>query len=234
MEAGTNRAVSPVTMAGVGPPPTGPECLVQAVLMEVLVILVSSGDKQADRAVVEAVWELLHEFDAMCRLLSNIRSPCLPLAKASMQLLTKMHYSKRFSIGPRSILQVSLVHPPNHHQLASHYSLYGDVYMLFTSDVCCCDQDTARDSGALLWVLFLAMDTREPDMSRVAGRLCRALTDGDSRSLGVVTRSFPPGLLAPCPPDQVRFHAFLITFSLIHSFSWRYNVCMSRLFVIVF
>lgn len=65
-------------------------------------------------------------------------------------------------------------------------------------------QDTARDSGALLWVLFLAMDTREPDMSRVAGRLCRALTDGDSRSLGVLTRSFPPGLLAPCPPDQVR------------------------------
>lgn len=97
----------PVTMAGVGPPPAGPECLVQAVLMEVLVILVSSGDKQADRAVVEAVWELLHEFDAMCRLLSNVRSPCLPLAKASMQLLTKMHHSKRFSIGPRSVLQVS-------------------------------------------------------------------------------------------------------------------------------
>lgn len=98
----------PVTMAGVGPPPAGPECLVQAVLMEVLVILVSSGDKQADRAVVEAVWELLHEFDAMCRLLANVRSPCLPLAKASMQLLTKMHNSKRFSIGPRSILQVWL------------------------------------------------------------------------------------------------------------------------------
>lgn len=98
-----------VTMAGVGPPPAGPECLVQAVLMEVLVILVSSGDKQADRAVVEAVWELLHEFDAMCRLLANVRSPCLPLAKASMQLLTKMHNSKRFSIGPRSILQVWLV-----------------------------------------------------------------------------------------------------------------------------
>ena len=96
----------PVTMAGVGPPPAGPECLVQAVLMEVLVILVSSGDKQADRAVVEAVWELLHEFDAMCRLLANVRSPCLPLAKASMQLLTKMHNSKRFSVGPRSILQV--------------------------------------------------------------------------------------------------------------------------------
>lgn len=96
----------PVTMAGVGPPPVGPECLVQAVLLEVLVILVSSGDKHADRAVVEAVWELLHEFDAMCQLLSNIRSPCLPLAKASMQLLTKMHHSKRFSIGPRSILQV--------------------------------------------------------------------------------------------------------------------------------
>lgn len=97
---------APVTMAGVGPPPAGPECLVQAVLMEVLVILVSSGDKQADRAVVEAVWELLHEFDAMCQLLSNIRSPCLPLAKASMQLLTKMHHSKRFSLGPRSVLQV--------------------------------------------------------------------------------------------------------------------------------
>lgn len=96
----------PVTMAGVGPPPAGPECLVQAVLMEVLVILVSSGDKHADRAVVEAVWELLHEFEAMCRLLSNVRSPCLPLAKASMQLLTKMHNSKRFSVGPRSILQV--------------------------------------------------------------------------------------------------------------------------------
>lgn len=93
-------------MAGVGPPPKGPDCLVQAVLMEVLVILVSSGDKQADRAVVEAVWELLHEFEAMCRLLSNLRSPCLPLAKASMQLLTKMHHSKRFSIGPRSMLQV--------------------------------------------------------------------------------------------------------------------------------
>ncbi|CAM9212486.1 unnamed protein product, partial [Ectocarpus sp. 12 AP-2014] len=158
----------PVTMAGVGPPPAGPECLVQAVLMEVLVILVSSGDKQADRAVVEAVWELLHEFDAMCRLLSNVRSPCLPLAKASMQLLTKMHHSKRFSIGPRSILQ-----------------------------------DTARDSGILLWVMFLAMDAREPDMCRVAGRLCRALTDGDARSLGVLTRSFPPGLLAPSPPDQL-------------------------------
>lgn len=98
----------PITMAGVSPPPAGPECLVQAVLMEVLVILVSSGDKQADRAVVEAVWELLHEFDAMCRLLSNIRSPCLPLAKASMQLLTKMHHSKRFSIGPRSVLQVEV------------------------------------------------------------------------------------------------------------------------------
>ncbi len=96
-------------MAGVGPPPAGPECLVQAVLMEVLVILVSSGDKQADRAVVEAVWELLHEFDAMCRLLANIRSPCLPLAKASMQLLTKMHHSKRFSVGPRSILQVTVL-----------------------------------------------------------------------------------------------------------------------------
>ena len=95
-----------VTMAGVGPPPAGPECLVQAVLMEVLVILVSSGDKQADRAVVQAVWELLHEFDAMCQLLSNLRSPCLPLAKASMQLLTKMHNSKRFSVGPRSVLQV--------------------------------------------------------------------------------------------------------------------------------
>lgn len=95
-------------MAGVGPPPAGPECLVQAVLMEVLVILVSSGDKQADRAVVEAVWELLHEFDAMCRLLANVRSPCLPLAKASMQLLTKMHNSKRFSVGPRSVLQVRL------------------------------------------------------------------------------------------------------------------------------
>lgn len=93
-------------MAGVGPPPAGPECLVQAVLMEVLVILVSSGDKQADRAVVQAVWELLHEFDAMCQLLSNLRSPCLPLAKASMQLLSKMHNSKRFSVGPRSILQV--------------------------------------------------------------------------------------------------------------------------------
>lgn len=103
--AGENNP-PPVTMAGVGPPPAGPECLVQAVLMEVLVILVSSGDKHADRAVVEAVWELLHEFDAMCRLLSNVRSPCLPLAKASMQLLTKMHNSKRFSVGPRSILQV--------------------------------------------------------------------------------------------------------------------------------
>eukprot|EP00752_Nemacystus_decipiens_P001840 g1774.t1 len=157
-----------VTMAGVGPPPAGPECLVQAVLMEVLVILVSSGDKQADRAVVEAVWELLHEFDAMCRLLANVRSPCLPLAKASMQLLAKMHNSKRFSVGPRSILQ-----------------------------------DTARDSGILLWVMFLAMDAREPDMCRVAGRLCRALTDGDARSLGVLTRSFPPGLLAPSPPDQL-------------------------------
>lgn len=95
-----------VTMAGVGPPPKGLDCLVQAVLMETLVILVSSGDKHADRAVVEAVWELLHEFDAMCKLLSNLRSPCLPLAKASMQLLTKMHHSKRFSVGPRSILQV--------------------------------------------------------------------------------------------------------------------------------
>eukprot|EP00903_Cladosiphon_okamuranus_P008054 g7768.t1 len=158
----------PVTMAGVGPPPVGPECLVQAVLMEVLVILVSSGDKQADRAVVEAVWELLHEFDAMCRLLANVRSPCLPLAKASMQLLTKMHNSKRFSVGPRSVLQ-----------------------------------DTARDSGILLWVMFLAMDARESDMCRVAGCLCRALTDGDARSLGVLTRSFPPGLLAPSPPDQL-------------------------------
>lgn len=98
--------LAPVTMAGVAPPPAGPECLVQAVLMEVLVILVSSGDKQADRAVVQAVWELLHEFDAMCQLLSNLRSPCLPLAKASMQLLTKMHNSKRFSVGPRSVLQV--------------------------------------------------------------------------------------------------------------------------------
>ncbi|CAM9317037.1 unnamed protein product, partial [Laminaria digitata] len=161
--------LAPVTMAGVAPPPAGPECLVQAVLMEVLVILVSSGDKQADRAVVQAVWELLHEFDAMCQLLSNLRSPCLPLAKASMQLLTKMHNSKRFSVGPRSILQ-----------------------------------DTARDSGALLWVMFLAMDAREPDMCRVAGRLCRALTDGDARSLGVLTRSFPPGLLVPSPPDQAR------------------------------
>lgn len=47
------------------------------------------------------------------------------------------------------------------------------------------------------------MDAREPDMCRVAGRLCRALTDGDARSLGVLTRSFPPGLLAPSPPDQV-------------------------------
>lgn len=122
MEPGTERDVPPVTMAGVGPPPAGPECLVQAVLMEVLVILVSSGDKQADRAVVEAVWELLHEFDAMCRLLSNIRSPCLPLAKASMQLLTKMHYSKRFSIGPRSILQVS--GSSNHVSLAKCYFLH--------------------------------------------------------------------------------------------------------------
>lgn len=52
--------------------------------------------------------------------------------------------------------------------------------------------------------MFLAMDAREPDMCRVAGRLCRALTDGDARSLGVLTRSFPPGLLAPSPPDQVR------------------------------
>lgn len=51
--------------------------------------------------------------------------------------------------------------------------------------------------------MFLAMDAREPDMCRVAGRLCRALTDGDARSLGVLTRSFPPGLLAPSPPDQV-------------------------------
>lgn len=106
---GGESNLPPVTMAGVGPPPAGPECLVQAVLMEVLVILVSSGDKQADRAIVEAVWELLHEFDAMCRLLANLRSPCLPLAKASMQLLTKMHNSKRFSIGPRSILQVRYV-----------------------------------------------------------------------------------------------------------------------------
>lgn len=64
-------------------------------------------------------------------------------------------------------------------------------------------KDTARDSGILLWVIFLAMDAREPDMCRVAGRLCRALTDGDARSLGVLTRSFPPGLLAPSPPDQV-------------------------------
>lgn len=64
-------------------------------------------------------------------------------------------------------------------------------------------KDTARDSGVLLWVMFLAMDAREPDMCRVAGRLCRALTDGDARSLGVLTRSFPPGLLAPSPPDQV-------------------------------
>lgn len=68
-------------------------------------------------------------------------------------------------------------------------------------------QDTARDSGMLLWVMFLAMDGREPDMCRVAGRLCRALTDGDARSLGVLTRSFPPGLLAPCPPDQVQYGA---------------------------
>lgn len=81
--------------------PTHPLCVPQ-----VLLILVSSGDKQADRAVVETVWDLLHEFDAMCRLLANLRSPCLPLAKASMQLLGKMHHSRRFSIGPRSILQV--------------------------------------------------------------------------------------------------------------------------------
>lgn len=64
-------------------------------------------------------------------------------------------------------------------------------------------QDTARDSGMLLWVMFLAMDTREQDMARVAGRLLRSLTDGDARSLGVLTRSFPPGLLSPSPPDQV-------------------------------
>lgn len=67
----------------------------------------------------------------------------------------------------------------------------------------CRSQDTARDSGMLLWVMFLAMDAREPDMRRVAGRLLLSLTDGDSRSLGVLTRSFPPGLLAPSPPDQV-------------------------------
>lgn len=71
-------------------------------------------------------------------------------------------------------------------------------------------QDTARDSGILLWVMFLAMDAREPDMCRVAGRLCRALTDGDARSLGVLTRSFPPGLLAPSPPDQVRTSCFVL------------------------
>lgn len=64
-------------------------------------------------------------------------------------------------------------------------------------------QDTARDSGMLLWVMFLAMDTREPDMAGVAGHLLRSLTDGDARSLGVLTRSFPPGLLSPSPPDQV-------------------------------
>lgn len=80
----------------------------------------------------------------------------------------------------------------------------------------CCDdavdkQDTARDSGALLWVMFLAMDAREPDMCRVAGRLCRALTDGDARSLGVLTRSFPPGLLASSPPDQVMV-GFILSF----------------------
>ncbi|CAM9762698.1 unnamed protein product, partial [Choristocarpus tenellus] len=154
-------------MAGVGPPPAGSESLIQAVLLEILVILVHSGDKQADRSVVHEVWELLHELEAMRRLLSNMRSPCLPLAKASMQLLTKMHNSQRFSIGPRSVLQ-----------------------------------DTARDSGALLWVMYLAMDSREPDMARVASQLCRALTDGDQRSLGVVQRSFPPGLLAPSPSDQ--------------------------------
>lgn len=56
----------------------------------------------------------------------------------------------------------------------------------------------------LLWVIFLAMDAREPDMCRVAGRLCHALTDGDARSMGVLIRSFPPGLLVPAPPDQVR------------------------------
>lgn len=74
------------------------------------------------------------------------------------------------------------------------------------------NQDTARDSGVLLWVMFLAMDAREPDMCRVAGRLCRALTDGDARSLGVLTRSFPPGLLAPCPADQVGVrHGYFVT-----------------------
>lgn len=81
-------------------------------------------------------------------------------------------------------------------------------------------QDTARDSGALLWVMFLAMDAREPDMCRVAGRLCRALTDGDARSLAVLTRSFPPGLLVPSPPDQAkRCRVFLSFFSLY--LTWR-------------
>lgn len=65
--------------------------------------------------------------------------------------------------------------------------------------------------------MFLAMDAREPDMCRVAGRLCRALTDGDARSLGVLTRSFPPGLLAPSPPDQVRTSCFVLL-TLIHDF----------------
>ena len=66
--------------------------------------------------------------------------------------------------------------------------------------------------------MFLAMDAREPDMCRVAGRLCRALTDGDARSLAVLTRSFPPGLLVPSPPDQARnvagFVGFFCLFSL--------------------
>lgn len=68
--------------------------------------------------------------------------------------------------------------------------------------------------------MFLAMDAREPDMCRVAGRLCRALTDGDARSLAVLTRSFPPGLLVPSPPDQAkRCRVFLSFFSLY--LTWR-------------
>ncbi|CAM9495116.1 unnamed protein product, partial [Phaeothamnion confervicola] len=64
-------------------------------------------------------------------------------------------------------------------------------------------QEAARDSGALLWAIGLAIDTRDEDFAAVANRLVCALADGCPRSMGVVVRSFPLGLLAPIPHDQL-------------------------------
>ncbi|KAG5179692.1 hypothetical protein JKP88DRAFT_325533 [Tribonema minus] len=87
------------------PPVDAHAALVQPTLLEMVGCWLGEGNRAASRALADATWGALTRRSVALRLLGNVRSPCLPLAQASMALLCGMAASRRLSPPTKAQLQ---------------------------------------------------------------------------------------------------------------------------------